>query len=303
MCPSFITGCAGFIGSHLAKSLTDSGEEVVGLVRDVVPSKWLDEALENVIKVKGDLRDFRLLKRILNQYGVDKVFHLGAQSIVSKSLKNPIETLDTNVMGTVKVLEACRQLDVERVLVQSTDKIYGGGLDKRVSSPLNPTEPYGTSKACCGLIAQNFLKVYEMSIIISRPCNVYGYDKNSRIVPNTIRSCLRGENPVIWEGEITKRQYIYIRDLVSALIHLIEFAGIGRTGIFNIATPDVLTQEEVVKEVLKNFPTLKPTYLTREKPKEISQQSMRFDNFGWIPEFSFEQGIKATIEKFRKYGG
>lgn len=300
MCPSFVTGCSGFIGSHLSKALTDKGEEVVGLVRDIVPSKWLDEALENVIKVKGDLRDFCLLKRILNQYEIEKVYSLGAQSIVSQSLKNPIETFDTNVMGTVKILEACRQLDIERVLIQSTDKVYGGGLNKGVNSPLNPVEPYGTSKACCDLIAQNFMKSYGMQIIISRPCNAFGYDKNSRIIPNTIRSCLRGENPLIWQGEETKRQYIFVKDLVQALIFLVEKVGFG---IFNIATPDVKTPEEVVMEILKHFPKLKPKYLRRERPKEISQQSMRFDNFGWISKYTFEVGIEATVEKFKKYEG
>lgn len=299
MSSCLITGATGFIGSHLAKTLTDKGEKVVILVRDVHPSKWLDEALSGCIKVRGDIRNYNLLKRILNQYQIENVYHLAARAIVGQSLRNPMETYDTNVVGTVKLLEACRICNVQTVLVTSTDKCYGEGLNKTVSSPLAPVEPYGVSKMCQDVIAQNFAKVYNMNIIVTRACNAYGFDNNIRIIPNSIKCCLRGEKPIIWKWEETKRQYIYVQDLADALVHLMH---LGKTGIFNIATPDVLTPEQVVKTILKFFPYLEPNYVEREKQTEILAQSMKMQAFGWGPKWTFEKGIQETIARFRKYG-
>ena len=164
---------------------------------------------------------------------------------------------------------------------------------------MNPLEPYGVSKTCADLIAQNFVEVYGLNIIITRPCNTYGYDRNIRIIPNTIRKCLKGEKPVIWKWEETKRQYIYVEDLVDALIFLMENK---KKGIFNITSPDVLTPKQVVETILKFFPHLEPEYLERDKPTEIMAQSMRMQPFGWGPKSTFEKGIEETIKKFRMYG-
>jgi len=122
----FITGATGFIGSHLCKFLKDRGEEVVSLIHDcIIWTPWLEESVKPTIKVHGDVRDFHFLKRVINQYEIDAVVHLAAQSIVKRAYKDPVNTFDINVVGTVNVLEACRQLDVEKVIVQSTDKVYG----------------------------------------------------------------------------------------------------------------------------------------------------------------------------------
>lgn len=295
----FITGATGFIGSHLAKELSERGSEVVILSRDYIPSKWLDEALSKCIVVKGDVRNLKLIKRILNEYGTQQVYHLAAQAMVKIANQSPTETFDVNVMGTVNIIEACRDCEVKKTLIQSTDKVYGEGLDKTVENSLAPVEIYGMSKACADLIAQNFTKVYGMQIIIARPCNAYGYDRNSRIIPNTIRACLRGEKPIIWKMENTLRQYIFVEDLVEALIFLMENK---ESGIYNIATPDILTPEEIVKTILKFFPHLEPKYIEREQPTEICQQSMKMNPFGWGPKWTFEKGIEETIKRFRKYG-
>lgn len=305
--PSFITGASGFIGSHLAKALTDTGEGVVILMRDIPPGmregSWLNEALRKCTVAFGDVRNFKVLKRIINQYEINYVFHLASQAIVRHAYKDPINTYDVNVMGTVNILEACRQLDVEKVLVMSTDKVYGDVENASESYPLLPTEPYGTSKSCADLIAQSFIITYGMNILIPRSCNAYGYDLSNRIVPNTVRACLRGQNPIIYQGEESSRQYIFVKDLVGCLIHMMNNAN---RVIFNIATEDgPITQGDVVLEILKHFPDLKPEYVKREVPKEIKNQSMTvFEPVfeGWRPKFPFEEGIKPTIDAFRKYG-
>jgi nucleoside-diphosphate-sugar epimerase len=136
--------------------------------------------------------------------------------------------------------------------------------------------------------------------VIARSCNAYGYDLSPRIIPNTIRSCLRGDPPIIYEGEETKRQYVYVEDLCEALTHLMRRH--SYKGVYDIATDDILTQEQVVKTICKYFP-ISPRLVKREQPiLEIKSQSMKIRNFGWKPKHTFSEGIQETIKKFERYG-
>lgn len=299
----FVTGGSGFIGSHLVNELKNENEVVV-LIRDR-PSgtspwgKWVVKVLNGCCLVFGDVLNARLLRRVLAEYRVEYVYHLAAQAVVSTALKDPFGTFQTNVLGTLSILEACRQVGVDKVLVMSTDKVYGNRMNSVEIDRLVSTGIYETSKACQDLVAQAFNHAYASNVLIARACNCYGFDFSPRIVSNTIRACLRGESPVIFEGERSLRQYIYVEDLCNALIHLMRHAP---RGIYNIATPDIFNQEQVVKTILKLFPDLKPQYMKREAPKEIHSQSMVCSNFGWKPRHTFGEGIKETIKSFRKYG-
>jgi len=300
----FVTGGSGFIGSHLVNELKNENEVVI-LLRDI-PSflgpwgRWVSESLQGCTIVLGDILNSRLLRRVLAEYQVQHVYHMAAQAIVSTALKDPFGTFQTNVLGTVNILETCRQVEVDQVLVMSTDKVYGNRMDAVKTDPLVSAGIYETSKCCQDLVAQAFQNSYDMNIVIPRACNCYGFDLAPRIVSNTIRACLRGESPIIFEEEKTLRQYIYVDDLCTALIHLMRHT--PYRGIYNIATPDILNQEQVVKTILKLFPDLKPKYVKREAPKEIHSQSMVCSDFGWKPRYSFGEGIKATIEVFKRYG-
>lgn len=299
-----VTGATGFIGSHLCNRMDKQRNRVVILVRDILPSPWstwLSDALEGCTVVKGSILNAKLLRRVLAEYDIEHVFHLAAQALVSTALKDPTTTFEANVMGTVHLLEACRQLDVERIYVMSTDKIYGNRMEAKENDPLISTGIYETSKSCQDLVAQAFLKTYDPHIVIGRSCNAYGYDLSPRIVPNTIRACMLGESPVIYEGEETLRQYIYVEDLCEAILHLMKHS--PYRGVYNIATNDILTQEQVVKTICRFFP-VSPRYVKREKPiHEIKSQSMICSEFGWKAHYNFEEGIKETIEAFKKYGG
>lgn len=303
----FVTGASGFIGSHLVDKLKKNNKVVV-LVRDIYPSpwgSWLNEALSGCIMIRGSILDQKLLRRVLAKYGVQKsVIHLAAQSIVSTAVKDPTGTFEANIMGTVNLLEACRQIgDLKGILVMSTDKVYFDRMNASEEHPLISSGIYETSKICEDHIAQSYYYTYGLPLFIARSCNCYGYDLNRRIIPNTIRSALKGEPPIIFEGENTKRQYIYVEDLVKALQFIMDNVNPGDS--FNIATDDLLTQEEVVKKICAYFP-LSPRYVKREKPlKEIQTQSMNWNKLkllGWKPKFTFEEGVRTTIERFRKYG-
>ena len=299
-----VTGGTGFIGSHFIAELKKRNNIIV-LMRDLSSAlwtKWLNEALYGCTIVQGDLLNKNVIRRILAEYNINWTFHFAAQAIVSSALKDPFGTFQTNVTGTVNLLEACRQTDIEKIYIQSTDKVYGERMNAKEEDPIVSTGIYETSKSSEDLVAQAFAETYGLKILIGRACNTYGYDLAKRIIPNTIKSCLRGKPPIIFEGEDTLRQYIYVEDLVDAIVYL---GSKNANGIYNIGTDDILTQEQVVRKICNYFP-LTPQLVKREKPfKEIQKQSMNWDKLkalDWHPKHSFEEAIKITIERFEKYG-
>jgi len=294
-----ITGITGFVGANLAKKLQDRCN-VVGIVRDILPvSPFTLLEVENVTLVRGDINCLKLLQRVIADYDIDTVFHLAAQAIVRRSMKSTIPTFETNVMGTVNILEACRDSAVDVILYTSTDKVYGEQLNARETDPLKPEEIYGASKAAADIICQTYAKVYDLPVIITRACNIYGPgDTNPRIIPNTIRVCLRGDNPVIYKGVVGLREYIYIDDVINAYIFLAENLRV-QGEVFNIGTGEVKSQEDVVFEILNHFPNSEPNYVDISvEIKEIQKQSLNCDKIkklGWKPRVSFEEGIERTV--------
>jgi dTDP-D-glucose 4,6-dehydratase len=182
-----------------------------------------------------------------------------------------------------------------------TDKVYGEKLNASVSDPLRPSEPYATSKCCQQFIAESYIQTYGMNIVIPHGCNAFGYDPYSnRIFPNTIRKCLKGESPIIYRNDLSRREYIYIEDLVYALTELVKRNLIGS---YNIATGWFYNQEEVVKSVLKFFPGIEPKYVDGKLPYQIQLQNMKMylGGWDWQPRWSWEEAIKETIDKFKLY--
>ena len=212
------------------------------------------------------------------------------------------------MIGTLNVLECAEMAGVHKFIFQSTDKVYGERMSAREDDAVVATGVYETSKACADLAVQSFMHLSERIDVIQivRSCNIYGYDPYSpRIIPNTIKACLAGESPVIYhEGDIpSQRQYLHISDLCAAYDILLKH---NHDGIFNVGSYDVLSQEEVVKTILKFFPNIKPTYEDKQGgEREIFAQSLAWDKIrllGWKPRMRFEEGIKKTIEEFREYG-
>ncbi|MFH0837078.1 MAG: NAD(P)-dependent oxidoreductase [Candidatus Aenigmatarchaeota archaeon] len=298
----FVTGITGFVGSHLAKMLLDRGYEVVGLTRDFNKNKGLYRLGidEKVILVNGDLCDKDLIKRVLSQYNVKKVFHLAAVSIVSTALKSPADTFKTNCYGTACLLEACRDIGVNAILVASTDKVYGEGMNRKEDESLNAEGMYECSKASSEKVVKSFLHCYKMPIVVSRACNIYGeFDVNSRIVPNTVRAMLSDESPKIFKNDDSLREYIYVEDVCDALVLLAEHIDKTKGQVFNIGTGDVVGQEEIIKRMIKaSGKSVKAEYIDKPVLVEIHQQSLDSSKivkeFGWKPKHSLDQGLKKT---------
>jgi len=295
-----ITGSTGLIGSHLVNELKKD-HEIVSLIHNQPRGRWLKETLDGTTVAQIDIRDTNSLKRIMARYYVDRVIHCAAIAQVKSAFKDPLSTYDVNVMGAVSVLEACRQLEVERVLIMNTDKVYGEKLGATIEDPYQPSEPYATSKICQGFIAWSYMNTYGMDVVIPHSCNAYGLDLfSNRIIPNTIKACLRDERPLIFTNDKSIREYIYVVDLVDVLKFLLLDDEI-QPGPYNIATGAVMNQADVVKEVLKHFPGLQPEYKRVKLPPQIQEETMKMSRWSWTPSWSFDDAIERTVALFEKY--
>lgn len=310
----FVTGASGLLGSALVERLVREGANVIALVRDWVPdSRFVSESFaERVTVARGELEDHATLLRILNEYEVDSVFHLGAQTIVGTAARSALSTFEANVRGTWNLLEACRELPglVERVIVASSDKAYGSHdtLPYREDMPLQGRFPYDVSKSCADLIAQSYFHSYGLPVAVTRCGNLYGPgDLNfSRLVPGTIRSALRGESPVIRSDGQYVREYFYVRDAVGAYMHLAEaLPGAACAGeAFNFGTDEPVTVLALVTRILALMGAghLAPTILN-EASREIRSQYLDCSKarrvLGWQPSYSLDDALSETIAWYR----
>jgi len=242
-----LTGINGFIGSHLAVYLKEDNH-VIGLVREF-NHKTKDNYLKGCTLVQGDVMNLELLKRIINDYEIETVFHLAAQSIVKLANSNPKDAYLSNIIGTVNVLEAVRQINPKiKVVCASSDKAYGVHEDLPYVETMDVRagEPYSTSKACADLVAQSYAKTYGLNVNIVRSANVYGYDLNlSRIIPNTITRIMKGQKPVLYSGVAGfKREFIHVHDVCMAYSIVSEEGKPGEA--YNIGDDEFHTVKDVV---------------------------------------------------------
>lgn len=312
----FVIGATGLLGSWLVKALVDNNANVGCLVRDVVPKSnlYLNGYYKKVVMVNGSLEDYFLIERTLNEYEVDTIFHLGAQTIVGTANRSPLATFESNIKGTWNVLEAARNSKlIERIIVASSDKAYGEQekLPYTEDMPLKGKHPYDVSKSCADLIAQSYYYTYNLPVGITRCGNFYGGgDLNfNRIVPGTIKSVLNNERPVIRSDGGYIRDYIFIQDAVEAYLFLAEkLDNPAIRGAFNFSNESQVTVFELVKEILKlmNREDLEPVILNEAK-NEIKHQYLSArkakEILGWKPKYNFEKGLRETIEWYKKFLG
>src|SRR3989338_1362524 len=278
----FVTGASGIIGYWVASCLYDIGAEVTVYLRDFVPKSSLIKSsiFGKVNVVSGQLEDYLNIKRALNEYGIETVIHLGAQTIVETANRSALSTFKANIEGTWNVLEACKNSKlVQGIVVASSDKAYGSSdrLPYTEDMPLAGKHPYDVSKSCSDLIAQSYAHTYGMPIAIARCGNVYGgNDLNfNRIVPGTIKSLLHNESPIIRSDGTFKRDYIYVKDVVDSYIVLAE--NLHRKEIkgqsFNFGNDKPITVLEIVAAIQKFMgkSRLKPKILNTAKA-EIKDQ-------------------------------
>lgn len=312
----FVTGATGLLGSWMATELLERGARVTCLLRDWVPrSRFVEAGLLNRTNiVHGTLEDLPTLVRALNEYEIDTVFHLGAQTIVDTASRSGLSTFETNVRGTWNLLEACRAcpLLIKRIIVASSDKAYGrhARLPYTEETPLQGCFPYDASKACADLIAQSYYHTYRLPVAITRCSNLYGGgDLNfSRLVPGTIRTALQDEVPVIRSNGKFVREYFYVRDATEAYLCLAEHLTDDRLWghAFNLGTETPVSVLNLVDKIL----TLTgKTHLGRkilnqanhEIPEQYLDCSKARQLLAWRPRYTLEQGLSETIAWYKEW--
>ena len=313
--PTFVTGATGLVGSWLVERLASAGADVVCLVRDWVPQSELIRTglIERVKVVRGDVRDRDTLERALGEFEIDTVFHLAAQAIVTIANRNPVSTFETNIAGTWNLLEASRRSPkVRQIVIASSDKAYGDqeNLPYHENTPLQGQHPYDVSKSAADLIAHSYAKSYDLPVTITRCGNFYGGgDLNwNRIIPDTIRSVLRGQRPVIRsDGEYT-RDYFYVEDSVAANMLLAEKLADKpelKGEAFNFSNEIQVTVSQIVQRILDLMGSDLQPDVRNEVSNEIRHQYLSAAKarqmLGWTPLYTLEEGLQKTIDWYEEF--
>jgi CDP-glucose 4,6-dehydratase len=314
--PVFLTGASGLLGSWTVHELLRLGAEVVILLRDRVPRSqlFLSGDIDQVTIVSGALEDCALVERTLNEYEIETVLHMGAQTIVRTANRSPLSTFESNIKGTWNVLEASRVSRlVEQVVVASSDMAYGDQpvLPYTEETPLLGRHPYDVSKSCADMIAQAYHKTYGLPVVITRCGNLYGGgDLNwNRIVPGTIRSVLKGERPIIRSDGTYIRDYFYVKDAVLAYLKLAQRA--AEPGIageaFNFSNELQLTVSQMVEAVANLMGSNLEPVILGQAPGEIHHQYLSAakarDVLGWKAEWTLAEGMAETIRWYQEFLG
>jgi CDP-glucose 4,6-dehydratase len=305
-----VTGARGFTASWVAKGLLEAGSEVTSLDREGASPSGLElqGIAGEVYDVVGDLRDYELVLKLLRGNGIDSVLHLAAQAIVGDANASPIPTFRTNIEGTWVVLEACREAGVERVVVASSDKAYGGHehLPYTEDSALQPVFPYDVSKAATDLIARSYWHTYGLPVAVTRFANLYGGgDRNfSRLIPETVTAVLDGRRPVIRSDGSPERDFLYVEDAASAYLAIAGALASGQAGgeAFNAGWGRPHSVREVAGLICELGPgDVEPDYRGTGNPSgEIDRQYLDSTKIreviGWRPKVELKDGISRTLD-------
>lgn len=311
----FITGATGLLGPWLLQKLLSQQANVFVLVRDLIPSSsFFSQNLDKKVNVIfGDLLDLNLLQRILNEFSIDSVFHLGAQAIVGIANRSPISTFESNIKGSWNLLESCRLSPwVKRIVVASSDKAYGDQKDLpyKEDAPLNGKHPYDVSKSCTDLISQTYFHTYGLPVCVTRCGNFFGGGDFhfNRIIPGTIKSVLQNKRPIIRSNGLFVRDYIYVKDVVDAYLSLAEEMEdkkiIGEA--FNFSTDKAFNVIEIVDLILElmNAKKLKPI-IQNQANNEIEVQHLSSQKahkiLNWSAKYGVKKGLQETIEWYQNF--
>lgn len=308
-----VTGITGLVGSSLGARLVKLGAKVIGIVRDEVPeSNFYRLGLDQkTTVVRGDLQDFSVAERTINEYSVEIVYHLAAQTIVGTANRSPLSTFRTNIQGTWNILEACRgKSHLQAFIMASSDKAYGTHkkLPYREDFPLQPQYPYDVSKACADHIARCYHITYGLPVVVTRFANMYGPgDVNfSRIIPDTLRNVLQNKNPILRSDGTPQRDYLYVEDAVDVYLLLAENIGLTKGDVFNAGHNRPVSVLKVVQTIIRlsGKKNLRPQILGKGSLNgEIDRQWLDSSKIkkllNWEPKVKLEEGLRKTLEWYK----
>ena len=307
-----ITGGAGFIGGNFVHYMVNKYPNDQFICLDLLTYAGNLATIEQVMDkdnfkfIKGDIADRKLVYEIFESENPDIIVNFAAESHVDRSIENPEVFLQTNVIGTSVLLDACRKYGITRYHQVSTDEVYGDlPLDRpdlffTEETPIHTSSPYSASKASADLLVQAYHRTFDVPITISRCSNNYGpYHYPEKLIPLMIKNALEEKSlPVYGKGE-NVRDWLYVEDHCVAIDLIIRNGKVGE--VYNIGGHNEKTNLEVVKIILKklNKPESLITYVADRlghdlryaiDPTKMQQQ------LNWQPTTTFEEGIKKTIK-------
>lgn len=299
-----VTGGGGFIGSHVTKLLLDQGHKVT--VVDNLSHGYKDAIDPRATFIQADMADQGSLEEVLG--GHEAVIHMASLIEVGESVKRPVEFVENNVLGTVKLLEAMKKTGVKKIIFSSSACVYGtpAKLPITEDDPLGEQEnPYGITKIAMEQFCQVYHRLYDFDVIILRYFNPYGpgelHSPETHAIPNFIKAALEKKPlPLFWKGEQV-RDFIYIEDLVSAHILPLNLSGLH---IYNVGTETGVKVIEVVKKIFALVGYETPIDDKGERqgdvPELVASSQKIKQELGWEAKVSLEEGLKKTIDFFKK---
>ena len=303
-----VTGAGGFIGSRLCERLVEEGALVsafvrytsraeIGLLKQLPP-----EILANIEIIRGDLRDYSAVEQAAN--GVDTIFHLGALISIPYSYVHPVDTVQTNILGTMNILEACRKTGAKLVHT-STSEVYGTALRVPIDEdhPLQGQSPYSASKIGADKLVESYYRSFDVPAITIRPFNTYGPGQSNRaVIPTIITQALSGD--VVRLGNLEAiRDFTYLDDTVEGFL-LAGKAGLWNGETFNLGTGEEIRIGSIAELIFKIMGKQPEIKLEQDRLRPEKSEVMRLisDNrkakeaLGWQPKVGMEEGLRRTIE-------
>jgi NAD dependent epimerase/dehydratase len=309
-----ITGADGFIGSHLTEALINKGYDVRAFVyyNSFNSYGWLDsiptETKNKIEFFAGDIRDPNGVREAMK--GVDIVFHLAALIAIPFSYHSPDSYIDTNVKGTLNIIQAARDNKVSRVLVTSTSEVYGTARFVPITElhPKQPQSPYSASKIGADAIADSFYRSFDLPLTIVRPFNTFGPRQSARAVIPTIISQLLNGAKEIKLGDITPtRDLLFVKDTVNGFLKIAECDKLIGHEV-NIATQSEITVGELAQSLINqinpNAKIVSDSIRLRPEKSEVFRlfgSNEKLKSFtDWKQNYSLEEGLAETVEWFSK---
>lgn len=305
-----VTGGAGFIGGHVVEQLLKKKYHII--VADIQkPCKsyfFLRRLHRNVDYRIADITKRSQMKSLFASVRPSYVIHLAALPVVRKAYDDPYAAFETNIMGTVHILESCRRTPgIKGILVASSDKAYGK-TDRPYTerSPLNGDHPYDVSKSCEDLIAQTYAITYGLPIVITRFGNVYGEGDMhfDRIVPGICKSLVTGMPLDIRSDGTFVRDYMYVKDVANAYIFLLENMETMRGEAFNVASQTTCSVLELIKKTKRALRKPIPYNIRNTAINEIPYQHLndaKIRKLGWKTRYSFTESIRTTYRWYHSF--